>query len=327
MPPVHTLPPPPDRPSLVLVVHEDEGYRAWIENVLREAEFEVDTHPSAEGLVERVRLAPPDLLLLGVPLLDADWVALCDDLRYLDQARMVPIVLLSTVAADESTVVQGLSCGADDFITDTGRPDELRARVRVQLRHRRDRELLQWASAQRAQFRTEALVDPLTGIGNRRAAEEGLAGILHTGEPFLLMLLDVDYFKRVNDTHGHAIGDVVLRGLASCLDRLARRGDVVARYGGEEFLLLLRGATAKQAHRIAQRFRRTIAELTYPDAPDVGPITVSIGVATWSAQGKTPPAEDLLQGADQALYSAKRAGRDRVVVSHFDGSNGDFQVA
>lgn len=327
MPSVHTLPPPPDRPSRVLVVHEEEGRRDWIEAALREADLEVDSRASAEGLVEHVCMVPPDLLLLGIPLLDADWVDLCGELRSLDHARMIPIVLLSAGAADEATVVQGLSSGADDFITDTDRPDELRARIQVQLRHRRDRELLQWASAQRAQFRTEALVDPLTGIGNRRAAEEGLAGFLHAGEPFMLMLLDVDYFKRVNDTFGHAVGDLVLRGLASCLDRLARRGDVVARYGGEEFLLVLRGATAKQAHRIAQRFRRTIAELSYPEAPDVGPVTVSIGVATWSAQGATPPAEDLLQCADEALYSAKRAGRDRVVVAHVDRFNGDFQVA
>ncbi|MFW6049935.1 MAG: diguanylate cyclase domain-containing protein [Myxococcota bacterium] len=325
--PVQTLPPPPDRASRVLIVDGSNDRRERNALILRGEGFEVDVCDSGEGLHERVQAAPPDLLLLSVPLPGADWVDLCGDLRTIDQARLVPIILLASDETDEETVVRGLSCGADDFITAPDRIDELKARVLVQLRHRRDRELLQWASAQRARFRTEALVDPLTGIGNRRAAEEGLARALEARVPLLLMLIDVDHFKRVNDTHGHAVGDVVLKGLAACLDQLARRGDVVARFGGEEFLLLLRGASPNMGHRIAQRFRRTIAELTHPEAPEVDRVTVSIGVATWSGRNDPPPAEDLLQSADEALYAAKRAGRDRVVVAHLDRAGGDFQVA
>lgn len=322
-----TLPPPPRRTSNVLVIDDDPQRAARTADVLRHDDLEVDVSSSGDGLLDQVQRDQPDALVLTIPLASGDWVELCGDLRTLDQARLVPIVLLSTEVADEATVVRGLSCGADDFVVDLQRNEELKARVRVQLRHRRDRELLQWASAQRARFRTEALVDPLTGVGNRRAAEEGLGRAIEGSEPFVLLMVDVDHFKRVNDTYGHAVGDLALKGIADCLDQLARRGDVVARYGGEEFLLVLRGAKPSMAHRVAQRFRRTVGDLAFPDAPGVGAITVSIGVATCLGNGATPSAADLLQAADYALYEAKRAGRNRVVVTHLDKPSGDSRVA
>jgi two-component system, cell cycle response regulator len=327
MHPVHTFPPPPRGATrLLLVCEPTEAVRVVIAALVGEG-YEVEVTHGADGLLERVQDAPPDLLLLCIPTPGADWVDLCGDLRTLDQARLVPIMLLASDASSEVTVVHGLEAGADDFIADLTRLDELKARVRVQLRHRRDRELLKWASAQRAQFRSEALLDPLTGIGNRRAAEEGLARALELGEPFLLMLLDVDHFKAVNDTHGHAAGDVVLKALAGALDRLARRGDVVARYGGEEFLLVLRGVGGETAHRVAQRFRQEIAALDIAERADVPSVTASIGAVTCPGGGAPPSQGHLLQRADEALYAAKRAGRNRVVIAQVDQDQNGFQVA
>jgi two-component system, cell cycle response regulator len=313
--PLHTIPPPTSERARVLLVDADASRLAQVGGLLRDEGHEVDTCPTAVGLVNRVGADAPDVLLLAVPEPDVRWPEVCAELRARDPSRLVPIVLLSSVDTDEATVVRGLECGADDFITAPGRADELKARVRVQLRHRRDREMLQWASAQRSRYRTEALIDPLTGIGNRRAAEDGLAAVLAAGGGFMLMMLDVDHFKRINDTYGHAEGDAVLRQLAAALDGLARRGDVVARYGGEEFLLILRGVRSDQAKRITQRFRRTVETIEFEGTAGVTGITASIGAVTWSGHGVPPGAHDLLQAADEALYAAKHAGRNRVVIS------------
>jgi two-component system, cell cycle response regulator len=324
---LQTMPPPPVSRARLLVVDADPQGRERVVAALRDEGYDICTCATASNLMEQVRAAPPDLILLSAHTPGVSWAQACDELRAVDQARLVQVILMSPGPADEATVVRGLEAGAHDFVSSLDRLDELKARVRVQLRHRRDRELLQWASAQRARFRTEALMDALTGIGNRRAGEEGLAQALAMEGGFLLMMLDVDHFKHINDTHGHAAGDAVLRHVAGGLDRLARRGDVVARYGGEEFLLVLRGVRPEQAHRVAQRFRRTVAALRFEDAPGVAGITVSIGAATWSGQGSIPSAHALLEAADEALYTAKREGRNRVVVTHLQREAGDTQVA
>jgi diguanylate cyclase (GGDEF)-like protein len=159
-----------------------------------------------------------------------------------------------------------------------------------------------------------ATTDGLTGLLNRRTFNAQLHGRLREAQrydrPLSLLLLDVDHFKKVNDSHGHPAGDAVLRGIARVAQKQARETDIVARYGGEEMALILPETDAPGAAAIAERIRKSVAAT--PHATEQGPIrvTVSIGLATWPGTGDA--AEALLEAADKALYRAKRDGRNRV---------------
>ncbi|MFG6440019.1 sensor domain-containing diguanylate cyclase [Roseateles sp. LKC17W] len=159
----------------------------------------------------------------------------------------------------------------------------------------------------------QAATDGLTGLPNRRSLDQlldtQLALAQREGRPFSVLMLDLDHFKAVNDTHGHAVGDAVLRGFAQRIQTQLRRSDVCARYGGEEFCVVLPGTAAALALDAGERLRRAVAAA--PLSADIR-VTVSVGVATWQAGDD---AAALLARADDALYTAKRTGRDRVVAA------------
>lgn len=170
-------------------------------------------------------------------------------------------------------------------------------------------------------MRRTSLVDPLTGVNNRRFLEQRIEEELDRSqrnrEPLSCLFLDIDYFKRINDGFGHQAGDHVLALVAGAIKKLLRSNDVLARYGGEEFVALLSQSDAKNATEIAERIRSSIANLAVTYAEQTVPVTISIGVATFqpSSSLKKPVAEialQLVQAADAALYEAKRNGRNRV---------------
>lgn len=234
--------------------------------------------------------------------------------------RLVPIILITSAFHDEESVVRGLLAGADDYITTPSRIEEVRARIRIQLRNRRDRETLEWARAQRVSLRQAAMSDSLTGLANRRDADHVLDGALGGGQPLLVVLIDIDHFKRINDTYGHAAGDRVLVEVAQAIRSCTRAGDLAARYGGEEFLIVVPGAPLAAAERIGERYRQAVARTGLsvggPRASSNGTsrhVTASVGVA-WTPGGNAIPRDVLLAAADRALYDAKQGGRDRVVV-------------
>ncbi len=162
---------------------------------------------------------------------------------------------------------------------------------------------------QRTQFqaaRAAALTDPLTGLANRRAAEERLSSLTRGGETYTLILFDLDHFKRVNDMHGHAMGDLVLRGVAEITRRHLPEGSLAARWGGEEFLLILPEQRDKHLRPMLDRLR---ADLRHHRYGTVNGITACFGVATASA-GEDPT--DVVQRADLAMYRVKQQGRNDV---------------
>ena len=162
-----------------------------------------------------------------------------------------------------------------------------------------------------------ARTDALTGLANRRAFGEALEAALgrseRYGHPTSLLMLDLDHFKSVNDEHGHATGDLVLRGVAQTLLGLARGVDVCARVGGEELAVILEHAGIEGAHQVAERIRERVVRRPFPSATGTFHVTVSVGVATWGAHGRD--AATLLSAADTALYAAKHGGRNRVKVA------------
>ena len=165
--------------------------------------------------------------------------------------------------------------------------------------------------------REEASLDPLAGVLNRRGFDATLdrlcAEAHRTGEPLCLVMVDIDHFKRVNDTYGHPFGDQVIRGVGHALSALTQRKDHAARYGGEEFALLMPSTTIDDARRTAERLRVAIAgsRIKRADGDAVDHVTVSAGVARL-APGESPAS--LVERADRALYVSKEAGRNQVTV-------------
>ncbi|MGN6379210.1 MAG: GGDEF domain-containing protein [Gaiellales bacterium] len=174
----------------------------------------------------------------------------------------------------------------------------------------------------RDQAEVHALTDQLTGVGNRRAFEEAveraLAAPYDDGHTVAVLMIDIDHFKAVNDTHGHARGDAVLCELAERLRAGAREHDVIARWGGEEFVVLLPGFPCDEATlaRRAEVVREAVANTPACAGDLCVPLTVSVGAALRSARLNTP--EQLVRAADAALYEAKRGGRNRVVLHRRD---------
>lgn len=165
-----------------------------------------------------------------------------------------------------------------------------------------------------AQLLALSNTDKLTGIANRRLFQQQLDNFIDryhgTGKTFSVLLLDIDFFKKVNDTYGHLVGDIVLKELAQLLTKEARSQDVVARYGGEEFVVLLPDVEVNESNEIAWAFNRSVDEKKWPE---IGSLTISIGAATFK-EGYT--ADSVLELADQALYKSKQDGRNR--VTHYD---------
>ena len=198
----------------------------------------------------------------------------------------------------------------------SGRSGQLRCAEAARKRQWQAAQARQDAQAHRAraaEFAARAERDPLTGLGNRRHFDRRCAELLpalqRDGEPVALVLVDVDHFKRVNDTHGHDIGDGVLVALAALLRENTRARDVLARYGGEEFVIVLPGMAAKQAGEVCERLRERVATHTgfIPAVPELR-VTLSLGLACAPRYEATA----LLKAADLALYRAKSDWRNRL---------------
>jgi|GEM_PF-5534409 len=166
-------------------------------------------------------------------------------------------------------------------------------------------------------LRLLATTDFLTGLSTRARFSETLEKELraagYLGYPLSLIFLDADHFKRVNDRHGHPAGDAVLAGLADCLRHATRASDTLARIGGEEFAVILPRSDQERGRELAERIRERVAAMRVEHRQQVLRITVSLGLATWSPGDPASP-EELVERADQALYQAKHAGRDRVAI-------------
>ena len=169
----------------------------------------------------------------------------------------------------------------------------------------------------RENLRYQSIRDPLTGLYNRRYLDDFLFKQIHQAErsksSIAILMLDLDHFKKINDTYGHDAGDAVLKELGKILQNDIRLGDIAARYGGEEFIIMFYNADVEVALRRAESIRQdvTMLHIKY-GAQDVGPITISIGVSTYPTDGKSP--EELIEAVDKALYYVKKNGRNKVAL-------------
>jgi two-component system cell cycle response regulator len=208
-------------------------------------------------------------------------------------------------------MVRALDIGVNDYLMRPVERSELLARARTQLRRKRYSDRLRHSLQLSLEM---AITDQLTGLFNRRYMSRHLNTLMADGgKPVSFLILDVDFFKQINDTYGHDVGDEVLREFAGRISANVRGIDLACRFGGEEFVVVMPDTDLSFAYMVAERLRQSVADAPFQLAGNGKevPVTISIGVAT-SYAGDTP--EVLLKRADQALYRAKRDGRNRVIA-------------
>jgi diguanylate cyclase (GGDEF)-like protein len=295
----------------VLVADDSRVVRAMLRRQLEARGLRVEEAADGHEAVRACRELRPDVVLLDVEMPGLDGHAALCSIRDDADIRDIPVVFLTARTSTED-VVAGLQLGAHDYLRKPFEPSELIARVSAALRVKRlQDELRQRNGELEAATRT----DSLTGVFNRRHLEERLREVLaaarRQGQPAAVLMIDIDHFKSVNDSLGHAGGDAVLRAVVERLSRSVRCEDVVGRWGGEEFLILGAMTDAAAARALAERVRGAVsAEPVLLDGGASSRVTVSIGCAAGFE-----PADRLLGRADVALYEAKSRGRDRVVVA------------
>ena len=253
-----------------------------------------------------------DLVITSLDLENFDGLRLCSQLRSLERTRNVPI--LAIAESDNNTrLVRALEIGVNDYLVRPFDKNEILARVRTQIRKKRYTERLR----DNVQLSIEmAITDALTGLYNRRYMETHVGTLvdqaISRGKPLSVLILDIDYFKSINDTHGHDAGDDVLQDFAIRIRKSIRGIDLACRYGGEEFVVVMPETDMAVATMVAERLRRRIASEPFPIQKGARSVevTISIGIA---ALGPDDNAAAVIKRADQALYRAKRDGRNRVV--------------
>jgi two-component system cell cycle response regulator len=267
-----------------------------------------------EGTLTQARSGDFDLIMVSLGLRDYDGLRLCSQLRSLPEGRNVPILVLVS-EGDRRKLHQALEMGVNDYLTRPVDRNELIARVRTQLRKKRYADRLR----ENVYLSVEmAVTDQLTGLHNRRYLTRHLETLLknnaENGKRLAILIIDVDFFKSINDTFGHDIGDEVLREFARRISENIRGIDLACRYGGEEFVVVMPETDANLAWTVAERLRKSVEITPFRISAPAAEVNVTVSVGVADSDDPAMTADALLRQADQALYAAKRDGRNRVVA-------------
>jgi len=289
----------------ILIIDDDPTIHSAVERRLDSEAIAVQHATEPEDGLRLAMTECPDVILLDINMPRMDGLKVCRHLKEAETTRDTPILFL-TVDANMGNLARALDCGGTDYILKPFNSLDLVARVRVALRTKRMIDLL----------KEQARIDALTGLPNRAALDAGLeaatAAYARTGQPFALLLLDVDHFKNVNDDHGHGVGDELLRAAGAALHGCCRPYDLPTRYGGDEFAIILghvdEDAVESAALRILNELRGALVEWSQNHVR----CTCSAGLVHASQLRADFSPADALKTADKALYEAKQSGRDRL---------------
>jgi diguanylate cyclase (GGDEF)-like protein len=300
--------------ATILVAEDSLVVRAVLRRHLEEEGYVVVEAVDGEAAIDRCKQALPDVILLDIEMPGMNGLEVLAKLKSDDALKDIPVVFLTGRTGTED-IVAGLRSGAHDYLKKPFDSAELTARVGAAVRTKRLQDELR---RQSEEFDRMSRTDALTGLYNRRHIEErfgevGSSAVRH-GYLLAVVMLDIDYFKRVNDEEGHQGGDDVLREFTRRLQREVREEDIVGRWGGEEFLVILTETEIEGVRMVAERIRVAVAGKPFEIGDHERAVTVSAGCAAGSALDT----DELVRRADVALYAAKAAGRNQVHTAEED---------
>jgi diguanylate cyclase (GGDEF)-like protein len=296
-------------PYRVLVVEDQAPVANYYQMVLKMAGMDVRVVIDSTTVLQQLVEFHPDLVLMDLYMPQVSGAEVAMLIRQIDDFVSIPIVFLSS-EDDFSKHIEMMSLGSDDFLTKPIKASHLVALVKSRLERLKT-------------LRSYMVRDSLTGLLNHTSFRGILTQEINRCNRqqarLALAMLDVDRFKQVNDTYGHAAGDSVLKGLSRLLRQRLRKSDIIGRYGGEEFVALMLDATPEQAHKIMDELRIHFSEMEFRPVPDrLLYVTFSCGIATYP---QFPTAKQLSDAADAAMYQAKAAGRNRIVIAQPEKDN------
>ncbi|QPJ66495.1 MAG: diguanylate cyclase [Candidatus Nitrohelix vancouverensis] len=290
--------------SKILIVDDSNVNLDVLRKILESENFSVFVAPSGTVTLKIAPEVQPDLILLDIMMPDIDGFETCQRLKENPLTADIPIIFLSA-KSDTEDMVKGFSLGAVDFIQKPFQGEIVIARAKT---HIKVKKLIE-------QIKSASNSDPLTGLLNRRGMneklEEEIARFQRNRQPFCLLLGDIDFFKRVNDDYGHAMGDHVLKEIARIMNLHSRKNDWISRWGGEEFLILLTETPLDGAMKRAETLRREVENAVIHFDDETIKVTMSLGVSVYNDETKNLDA--CIQTADEYLYQAKDNGRNQVM--------------
>jgi two-component system, cell cycle response regulator len=299
--------------TCVLVIDDSAAIREQVVRTLKEVSIFQHYKEAKDGLEGFKTLieSKADLVICDVDMPRMDGFKFLQLVDSRPELQGVPIIML-TGMMDFNSKIKGLEQGASDYLTKPFDAGELVARVKVQLKIKSLQDELKKANELLKRLTN---IDHLTSLFNRRYLAEILDGEFfrarRKNEYLSLIIVDIDYFKNVNDTYGHQNGDIVLAAVANLAQSQLRVYDSAARYGGEEFVLVIPGTSLEGGVMIAERLRQAVLEFTFPAPMEDMTVTISAGVATFPSPN-IDSVDSLFRQADEALYRAKQNGRNRV---------------
>lgn len=301
--------------NCVLVIDDSTAIREQVVRTLKDVGLFEQYKEAKDGLEGFKALIEykADLVICDVDMPRMDGFKFLQLVASRPELQGLPIIML-TGMMDFNSKIRGLDQGASDYLTKPFDSGELVARVKVQLKIKSLQDELKKANEQLKRLTN---IDHLTNLFNRRYLAEILEGEFFRArrnrESLSLVIVDIDYFKNVNDTYGHQNGDVVLAAVAGLAQQQLRAYDSAARYGGEEFVLVLPGTSLHGGEMVAERLRQSVLGFSFPPPMQDLTLTISAGVSTYPSPN-VDSMDSLFRQADEALYRAKQEGRNRVEV-------------
>lgn len=307
------------RKPKLLIVDDSATIRATLSRAVGDEFDSLEATNGEEALQLLINDMQIDLVVTDLAMPRMDGYDLIKQMRSHDSSRLINMpVIVVTGANDTAAREKAFIAGANDFIAKTSDHVEFLARVRA---HVKLAQTIQELEQSRRYLKEQADTDPLTKLANRRSffasASTNLAQMQRQNEHFSIVILDIDHFKRINDTYGHQAGDVVLQQLAKVLSTAIREGDSLARIGGEEFVVASPYTNRLAAIVLSERLRKAVEESEFIFENNRIPVTISLGVASMSKGGDD--VDKLLAVADSRLYLAKQKGRNRICASDKTG--------